>query len=141
MVDGLRSQLVVPGLVAVDRHRPYAAPCADSHVAPEEPRSTASPFTCADVWGVATQRAASASEPYFETACWSSCSWYAAERQPLSTVNRTPLAAASVAARRRAASRSASSLATPGISSSKTDVPVGMAPPATPSGYGRRPGT
>src|SRR5215218_4365669 len=115
------------------RHRPYAAPYVASHVAPEEPMSTASPLTCADVRGVATQRAASASEPYFETACWSSCSWYAGERQPLSTVNRTPAPAASVAARRRAVSRPGSSFATPGIVPSKTVVPSGMAPPASPT--------
>ena len=52
--------------------------------------STASPDTCADVSGVATQRAASSSEPYFATASRRSCSWYAAERQPLSTWNATP---------------------------------------------------
>ena len=47
--------------------------------------STASPDTCADVLGVATHRAASASDPYFVTASWRSCSWYSGERQPLST--------------------------------------------------------
>lgn len=38
--------------------------------------STASPDTWADVVGVATQRAASSSEPYVETASWRSWSWY-----------------------------------------------------------------
>ena len=47
--------------------------------------STAFPFTCADVFGVATHRVASASEPYFEIASRRSRSWYAGERQPLST--------------------------------------------------------
>jgi hypothetical protein len=48
----------------------------DSHaVASEGPTSTASPDTWADVLGVATQRAASASEPYFETASRRSRSW------------------------------------------------------------------
>ena len=37
--------------------------------------STASPDTWADVLGVATHRAASASEPYFETASSEECSW------------------------------------------------------------------
>ena len=45
--------------------------------------STASPDTCADVPGVATHRAASASEPYFAIASSRSCCWYAGERQPL----------------------------------------------------------
>ena len=54
------------------------------------------------------------SEPYFATASSSSCSWYAGERQPLSTKNSTPSSAASVAARRRAARRAGSRLATPG---------------------------
>src|SRR5262245_32138854 len=95
--------------------------------------STASPDTCADVLGVATQRAASSSEPYFETASWRSCSWYSGDRQPLSTTNSTPSCAASVAARRRAPRRAGSRLATPGISSSKTVVPSGTAPSASPS--------
>ena len=47
--------------------------------------SIASPFTCSDVSGVATQRVATSSEPYFETASRRSRSWYAGERQPLST--------------------------------------------------------
>ena len=50
---------------------------------PTGPMSTASPDTCADVLGVATQRAASAAEPYFEIASRSSCSWYSGERRPL----------------------------------------------------------
>jgi hypothetical protein len=83
--------------------------------------------------GVATHRAASSSEPYFDTASRRSCSWYAGERQPLSTTNSTPSSAASVAARRRAPSRPGSSLATPGTSPSKTVVPSGTAPPASPS--------
>ncbi len=45
--------------------------------------STASPDTCADVPGVATQRLASASDPYFEIASRSSWAWYAGARQPL----------------------------------------------------------
>ena len=49
------------------------------------PTSTASPMTWRDVVGVATQRAASAREPYCATAWSSSCSWYAGERQPLLT--------------------------------------------------------
>ena len=53
--------------------------------------STASPDTCADVSGVATHRAASSSEPYFETASRSSCSWYAGERQPLLTTKLDPV--------------------------------------------------
>ena len=70
--------------------------------APEGPMSTASPDTWADVLGVATHRPASACEPYFEIASWRSRAWYAGDRQPLSTTNRTPSAAASVAALRRA---------------------------------------
>ena len=95
--------------------------------------STASPFTCADVSGVATHRVAASSDPYFEIASSSSRCWYAGERRPLSTKNSTPPAAASVAAWRSAASRSGSSSATPGIPSSKTVVPSGTAPPASPS--------
>ncbi len=60
--------------------------------------STASPDTCGDVSGVATHRAASAREPYVETASSSRCSWYAGERQPLLTWSSTPSSAASVAA-------------------------------------------
>ena len=41
--------------------------------------------------GVATHRAASFSEPYFEIASWSSCSWYSGERQPLSTKKLDPV--------------------------------------------------
>ncbi len=89
--------------------------------------STASPDTCADVLGVATHRAASASEPYSETASRSSCSWYSGERQPLSTKSSTPSYAASVAARRRAPRRAGSRLATPAIPSAKTVVPSGTA--------------
>src|SRR5829696_7447278 len=115
-------------------HSPYAAPCSASHAAaPEGPMSTASPDTWADLSGVATHRAASSSEPYFDTASRRSRSWYAGERQPLSTRNSTPPPAASVAARRTAPSRRGSSLATPGTSSSKTVVPSGTAPPASPS--------
>src|SRR5262245_56384644 len=95
--------------------------------------STAFPDTWADVVGVATQRAASSLEPYLETASRSSCSWYAGERQPLSTKTSTPSAAAAVAARRRASRRAGSRLATPGTSSSKTVVPSGTAPSASPS--------
>src|SRR5262245_46893287 len=95
--------------------------------------STASPDTWADVVAVATQRAASSSEPYFETASWSSCSWYAGERQPLSTKKSTPSAAAAVAARRSAVRRAGSRLETPGTSLSKTVVPAGTAPSASPS--------
>src|SRR3954451_6368093 len=95
--------------------------------------STASPDTWGDVSEVATHRAASCSEPYFETASSRSCSSYAGERQPLLTTNSTPSSAASVAARRRAPRRSGSSLATPGTSSSKTVVPSGTAPPGSPS--------
>src|SRR5882762_8965655 len=84
--------------------------------------STASPDTCADVSGDATQRAASSAEPYFATASRRSRAWYSGERQPLSTRNATPL---SVAAWRRAPRSAGSSLATPGISSSKTVVPSG----------------
>ena len=58
--------------------------------------STASPDTWADVSGVATHRAASASEPYSETASRRSCSWYSGERQPLSTESSTPSSAASL---------------------------------------------
>src|SRR3954447_1020605 len=94
--------------------------------------STASPDTCADVAGVATQRAASASEPYLRTAWRRSCCWYSAERQPLSTTRPTPSAAAAVAARRNAPCSAGSSLATPGIASSKTVVPAGTAPSASP---------
>src|SRR3954447_20425113 len=95
--------------------------------------STASPDTCADVPGVATQRAASASEPYLRTASRRSCCWYSAERQPLSTTTPPPSAAAAVAAWRRAPCSSGSRLATPGIPSSKTVVPAGTAPSASPS--------
>ena len=97
--------------------------------------STASPDTWADVSGVATHRLASASEPYFEIASWRSRSWYAGERQPLSTTNSTPSFAASVAALRRAPRSAGSSLATPGTSS-KTVVPSGTAPSASPSARG-----
>ena len=83
--------------------------------------------------GVATHRAASSSEPYSETASRRSRFWYSGERQPLSTTNSTPSSAASVAAWRRAPRRAGSRLATPGIASSKTVVPSGTAPPASPS--------
>src|SRR3954447_22211552 len=95
--------------------------------------STASPDTCRDVVPVATHRAASASEPYLAIASRRSWSSYAGERQPLLTTSSTPSAPASVAARRRARRRAASRLATPGTSSSKTVVPAGTAPPASPS--------
>ena len=98
--------------------------------------STALPETWGDVSGVATHRAASLSEPYVETASRSSCSWYAAERQPLSTTNSTPSRVASVAARRSAVRRDGSSLATPGTPSSKTVVPAGTRPSASPSAPG-----
>src|SRR4051812_27963322 len=95
--------------------------------------STASPETWADVSEVATQRAASASDPYFEIASRRSCSSYSGERQPLLTTNSTPSSAASAAAWRRAPSRAGSRLATPGIPSSKTVAPSGTAPSASPS--------
>src|SRR5436189_4974330 len=95
--------------------------------------STASPDTWGDVSEVATHRAASSSEPYFETASSRSCSSYAGERQPLLTKSSTPSSTASAAARRRAPRRAGSSLATPGISSSKTVVPSGTAPSASPN--------
>src|SRR3954471_21537673 len=95
--------------------------------------STASPETWGDVVPVATHRAASASEPYFAIASRRSWSSYAGERQPLLTTNLTSSAAASLAARRRARERAGSRLATPGTSSSKTVVPSGTAPPASPS--------
>ena len=105
------------------------------------PRSTASPSTWSDVAGVATQRAASALEPYFEIASSSSCSWYAGERQPLLTSNTTPSPAASSAARRSAPRRAGSSLATPGYSSSKTVAPSGTSPSATPGSWWCSPGS
>jgi len=47
--DGLGTELVMPGFVAVDLAQPVQAPCADSHAAaPEGPMSTASP----DTWAV-----------------------------------------------------------------------------------------
>src|SRR3954451_19494129 len=95
--------------------------------------STASPDTCGDVVPVATHRGASPSEPYLAIASRRSWSSYAGERQPLLTTRSTPSAAASVAARRRARTRAGSRLATPGTSSSKTVVPSGTAPPASPS--------
>jgi hypothetical protein len=48
-------------------------------------RWVAAPNTSAHVSGLATQRAACASEPYFETASRRRCSWYSGDRQPLST--------------------------------------------------------
>src|SRR6185312_12104836 len=72
-------------------------------------------------------------EPYFAIASRRSWSSYAGERQPLLTTSPTPSAAASVAARRRARRRAGSRLATPGISSAKTVVPSGTAPPSSPS--------
>jgi hypothetical protein len=101
--------------------------------------STASPDTWADVAGAATQRAASACEPYLATASWSRCAWYSGDRQPLSTMNSTPSPAASVAAWRTAPRRSGSRLATPGTSSSKTVVPSGTAPAASPSASRKSP--
>src|SRR3954470_22581536 len=94
--------------------------------------STASPETWGDVVPVATHRAASASEPYLAIASRRSWSSYAGEGQPLLTTSSTPPAAAAVAARRRARRRAGSRLATPGTSSSKTVVPSGTAPPASP---------
>src|SRR4051812_47200346 len=94
--------------------------------------STASPDTCADVVGVPTHRAAFFSEPYFATASLRSRCWYSGERQPLLTKSSIPSTDASVAARRRAPRRVGSSLATPGISSSKTVVPAGATPSASP---------
>ena len=134
-IDGVRPQLEVPRLVAVDLAQPVARRRARTATpaASEGPMSTASPDTWADVSGVATHRAASASEPYFAIASRSSCSWYAAERQPLSTTNATPSPAASVAARRRAASSAGSRLATPGSRRRRRVVPSGTAPSASPS--------
>src|SRR5204863_8492402 len=99
----------------------------------ERAKSTACPDTGADVLGVATHRAASSSEPYFEIASRRSCSWYFGERQPLSTENLTPTCAAPLAAWRRAPRRAGSSLATAGYSSSKTVTPSGTTPSASPS--------
>jgi hypothetical protein len=89
--------------------------------------STASPDTCEDVSAVATQRAASSSEPYLVTASRRSRSWSARLRQPLLTTRATPSCAASSAARRRAARSSGSRFATAGTSSSKADAPSGAA--------------
>ena len=61
--------------------------------------STASPPTCGEVSGVATQREASAREPYSRTASSSSRCWWALERQPLLTCNATPSSAASAKSR------------------------------------------
>ena len=81
---------------------------------------------------MATHRAASSSEPYYGTACWSSCSWYSGERRHC--LRRThPVVGGSVAAWRRAPRRAGSTLATPGIASSKTVAPAGTAPSAPPS--------
>src|SRR5262245_18768872 len=102
-------------------------------MASECPMSTASPDTWADVPGVATHRAASSSEPYFRTASSRRYSWYSGERQPLSTTNSTPPTAAAVAARRKARTRAATRLCMPGTPSSKTVVPSGIAPSASPS--------
>ncbi len=84
-------------------------------------------------FGVPTHRAACRSEPYFDTAPWRRRSWYAGERQPLLTTKSTPSSAASVAAWRRAPRSAGSRFATPGTSSSKTVVPSGTAPSASPS--------
>ena len=134
VLDGVGPELVVPGFVTVDLAQPVrGAVFREPRMALEGPMSTASPDTCADVVGVATHRAASCAEPYSATASWSSRSWYSGERQPLSTRNATPAPAAAVAARRRARSSAGSSLATAGTSSSKTVVPLGTAPSASPS--------
>ena len=133
MVDGLPAQLVVPGLVAVDRAEPELGAVSDSHdAASAGPMSTASPDTCADVSG-----------------------WPPSGRPPLaSRTSGPPLGGGapgtpgnasrcrprrrprrlrqSVAAWRSAPRSAGSRLATPGIPSSKTDVPSGMAPPASP---------
>ena len=95
--------------------------------------STACPETWVDVSGVATHRAAAFLEPYFEIASRRSRSWYAGERQPLVTKISTPSPDAATAARRRAASRSGSRLATPATSPSKVVVPSGTTPSASPS--------
>src|ERR671917_1936043 len=96
--------------------------------------STASPDTCRDVSAVATHRAASSFEPCSAIASRRSCSWYSGDRHPLVTSSSTPSSAASVAAWRREPRRAGSRLATPGTSSSKTVVPSGTAPCASPSG-------
>lgn len=106
----------------------------DSHLmAPAPPMSTACPETCSDVAGVATHRAACATEPYSRAAWSRRCAWYAGERQPLLTTNSTPSPAAYLDARRRAPRSAGSSLPTPGTVLSKTVVPSGMAPSALPS--------
>ena len=134
LVDGFGAQLVVPGLVAVDLAQPVlGAVLGQPRRGPGGPDVDRVPRHVRGRVGVATQRAASSSEPYFETASRSSRSWYAGERQPLLTWNSTPSSAASVAAWRRAPRRAGSSLATPGTSSSKTVVPSGTAPSASPS--------
>jgi hypothetical protein len=86
VITGFGAQLVVPRFVAVDLAKPVCGTVLGKHaMAADGPMSTASPDTWAEVSGVATQRAASLSEPYFATASRSSCSWYFGERQPLST--------------------------------------------------------
>ncbi len=95
--------------------------------------STASPDTCADVAGVATQRAASSCDPYFRTASWRRRSWYAVDRHPLSTRSATPSSPAATAARRRASRSAESSRVTVGTSSHTDTPPSGVTPSSSSS--------
>ena len=134
VIDGFGAQFVVPGFVAVDLAQPVLGA-----VLGQPRRGIGGP----DVDRVArhVSRRARGGHPsgsfrfraVLRDRLTESCSWYSGERQPLSTKNSTPSYAASVAAWRRAPSRSGSRLATPGISSSKTVVPSGTAPSASPS--------
>ena len=112
------------------------APCSDSHVAASEcPMSTASPDTCGRrrrAWRPSARPRPR--EPYFATASSSRCSWCAGDAPAAVDVERrAPSPPASVAARRSAPSRAGSRLATAGTSSSKTVVPSGTTPSASPS--------
>jgi hypothetical protein len=134
VTDDLEAQFVVPGFVAIDLAQPVVgAVLGQPRCGIGAPDVDRVPRHVRRRGGGGHPSGGSSSEPYFETACWSSCSWYSGERQPLSTKSSTPSSAASVAARRRAPRSAGSSLSTPGISSSKTVVPSGTAPSASPS--------
>ena len=68
VIDGVGAQLVVPGFVVVDLAQPVpGAVFGQPRGGIGGPDVDRVPDTCADVSGVATHRAASCSEPYFET--------------------------------------------------------------------------
>ena len=134
VIDGVGAQFVVPGFVAVDLAQPVlGAVLGQPRRGIGAPDVDRVPRHVRGRGGGGHPSGSFLFRAVLRDRLRRSCSWYSGERQPLSTKNSTPSSAASVAAWRRAPSRAGSRLATPGISSSKTVVPSGTAPSASPS--------